>query len=160
KNSSIVGVSVFSRDITRRKQLEVEMDQREYVLNGMINNTSDTYFAIDTDYKIMVVNDVLRNRFKESSVDLKPGMNILDLLPSEIYGKWKDRYDRCLDGEKISLEEERPVKDKILYTELRCEPIIDNDSKIIGASVTSKDITELKEMREKVAELTNDINGS
>ncbi|MEM1405375.1 MAG: PAS domain-containing protein [Bacteroidota bacterium] len=154
KNSSIVGVSVFSRDITERKQLEIEMDQREYVLNGMINNTSDTYFAIDTDYKIMVVNDVLRNRFKESNIDLQPGMNILDLLPSEIYEKWKGRYDRCLSGEKISLEEERPVKDKVLYTEIRCEPIVDDNNKIIGASVTSKDITELKEMKEKVAELT------
>ncbi|MEM7109119.1 MAG: PAS domain S-box protein, partial [Bacteroidota bacterium] len=153
-HSEIVGASVFSRDITERKKLELEMEQREYVLNGMINNTTDTYFAIDKDYKIMVVNDVLKNRFKESNVDLKPGMSILDLLPADIYDKWKDRYDRCLNGEKISLEEERPVKDKVLYTALSCEPIVDKNGKTIGASVTSKDITELKKLKEKVAEMT------
>ncbi|MEM6524475.1 MAG: PAS domain-containing protein [Bacteroidota bacterium] len=158
KHAEVIGASVFSRDITDRKKLEVEMDQREYVLNGMINNTTDTYFAIDTDYKIMVVNDVLKNRFKESNIDLKPGMSILDLLPSEIYNKWKDRYDRCLSGEKISLEEERPLKDKVLYTALRCEPIVDKYGKTIGASVTSKDVTELKEMKDKVAELSLKLN--
>lgn len=158
KHAEVIGASVFSRDITDRKKLEVEMDQREYVLNGMINNTTDTYFAIDTDYKIMVVNDVLKNRFKESDIDLKPGMSILDLLPPEIYNKWKERYDRCLSGEKISLEEERPLKDKVLYTALRCEPIVDKYGKTIGASVTSKDITELKEMKDKVAELSLKLN--
>lgn len=49
----------------------------------MINNTEDTYFAIDTNYEIMVVNDVLKNRFKQSGIELKPGINILNILPED-----------------------------------------------------------------------------
>lgn len=159
KNSAILGVSVFSRDITERKKMERTMHQRGYVLDSTINNTSDTYMAINNEYKIMVVNEVLRNRFKESNTDLKAGMNILELLPEDMRDIWKERYDQCLRGESISLEEDRPMKNKTLYIHVTCEPIRNDKGDIIGASIRSKDITELKELKLKVAELTEEISG-
>ncbi len=160
KNGEVIGVSVFSRDITQRKKMENEMHERGFVMNAMINNTTDTYFAIDKDYKVLVANQVLKDRFMQSNTTLEVGMNILDVLPPEMYDKWKERYDRCLTGEKIILEEERPLNDRTIYTSLRCEPIMNDEGTILGVSVVSKDITPQREAMEQVEKLTTELQRS
>ncbi|HET8859687.1 PAS domain S-box protein [Marivirga sp.] len=164
KDGTITGASVFSRDITREKKIEMQREenakklaQREYVLNGMINNTEDTYFAINTNYEILVVNDVLKNRFKQSGIDLKPGLSILSILPGDQLEKWKARYDKALAGEKLKLEEIRELQTGNLTIETRCEPIVNNEGGVIGVSTVSKDITELKKAQEENKKLQTEI---
>jgi PAS domain S-box-containing protein len=164
KDGSITGASVFSRDITKEKQTELQREenakklaQREFVLNGMINNTEDTYFAIDTNYEILVVNDVLKNRFKESGIDLKPGLSILSILPEDQLEKWKARYDKALAGEKLRIEEIRELNTGNLTIETRCEPIMNDEGGVIGVSTVSKDITELKKAQEETEKLQKEL---
>ena len=165
KDGSITGASVFSRDITKEKQTEIQREenakklaQREFVLNGMINNTEDTYFAIDTNYEILVVNDVLKNRFKESGIDLKPGLSILSILPEDQLEKWKARYDKALAGEKLRIEEIRELNTGNLTIETRCEPIMNDEGGVIGVSTVSKDITELKKAQEEKEKLQKELD--
>jgi PAS domain S-box-containing protein len=165
KDGSLTGASVFSRDITREKQIEIQREenakklaQREFVLNGMINNTDDTYFAINTNYEILVVNEVLKNRFKESGVDLKPGLSILSILPQEQLEKWKARYDEALTGEKLRIEETRELQSGNLTIETRCEPIINDEKEVIGVSTVSRDITELKKALEEKEKLQKELS--
>ncbi|WP_222933164.1 PAS domain S-box protein, partial [Fulvivirga aurantia] len=153
----IVGASIFSRDITDKMRLEEEMTQKGYVLDAMINNTQDTYFAIDNNYQIIVANRVIKQRFEESGISLEPGENILNKLPAEAKSLWKERYDRALNGERFTLEEERPTKEKKLYLKIYCDPIKNTDQEIIGASVISRDITERKEAMDKVSALSQEI---
>ncbi|WP_296619935.1 GAF domain-containing protein [Marivirga sp.] len=164
KDGEITGASVFSRDITKEKQLEIQREenakklaQREFVLNGMINNTEDTYFAINTNYEILVVNDVLKNRFKQSGVDLKPGLSILSILPKEQLEKWKARYDKALAGEKLKIEEVRELQSGNLTIETRCEPILNDKDEVIGVSTVSKDITELVKAQEEKEKLQKEL---
>lgn len=165
KDGTITGASVFSRDITKEKQLEMQREenakklaQREFVLNGMINNTEDTYFAIDTNYEIMVVNDVLKNRFKESGIELEPGLSILSILPKDQLEKWKARYDKAIAGEKLRIEEIRELKTGNLTIETRCEPILDDKGEVIGVSTVSRDITELKKAQEEKEKLQEELD--
>ena len=165
KDGSITGASVFSRDITKEKQTEIQREenakklaQREFVLNGMINNTEDTYFAIDTNYEILVVNDVLKNRFKESGIDLKPGLSILSILPEDQLEKWKARYDKALAGEKLRIEEIRELNTGNLTIETRCEPIMNDEGGVIGVSTVSKDITGLKKAQEEKEKLQKELD--
>jgi len=164
KDGSITGASVFSRDITKEKQLEIQREenakklaQREYVLDGMINNTDDTYFAINTNYEILVVNDVLKNRFKDSGIELKPGLSILSILPKDQLEKWKGRYDTALAGEKLRMEEIRELSSGNLTIETRCEPIYNDNKEVIGVSTVSRDITELKKAQEEKAKLEKEL---
>jgi PAS domain S-box-containing protein len=164
KDGKITGASVFSRDITKERQLEIQREdnaaklaQRGYVLDGMINNTEDTYFAIDTNYEIMVVNDVLKNRFKQSGIELKPGINILNILPEDQLEKWKARYDKALAGEKLKIEEVRELQSGNLTIETRCEPILNDKDEVIGVSTVSKDITELKKVQEEKEKLQKEL---
>ncbi|SMG11760.1 PAS domain S-box-containing protein [Marivirga sericea] len=165
KDGAISGASVFSRDITKEKQLELQREenaeklaQRGFVLNGMINNTEDTYFAINTDYEILVVNDVLKNRFKQSGIELKPGLSILTILPKDQLEKWKARYDRALAGEKLRIEEVRELQTGNLSIETRCEPITNDKGEVIGVSTVSKDITELKKAQEDKEKLQKELD--
>lgn len=164
KDGTITGASVFSRDITKEKQLEIQreetaikLSQRGHVLDGMINNTEDTYFAIDTNYEIMVVNDVLKNRFKQSGVDLEPGLSILSILPKDQLEKWKARYDKAIAGEKLKIVEERELQSGNLTIETRCEPILNDKDEVIGVSTVSKDITELKKAQEEKDKLQKEL---
>ncbi|WMN06657.1 PAS domain S-box protein [Marivirga arenosa] len=164
KDGSITGASVFSRDITKEKELEIQREenakklaQREYVLDGMINNTDDTYFAINTNYEILVVNDVLKNRFNDSGIELKPGLSILSILPKDQLEKWKARYDKALEGEKLRIEEIRELSSGNLTIETRCEPIYNDNKEVIGVSTVSRDITELKKAQEEKAKLEKEL---
>jgi len=165
KDGTITGASVFSRDITKEKQLEIQreetakkLSQRGYVLDGMINNTEDTYFAIDVNYEIMVVNEVLKNRFKQSGVNLEPGLSILSVLPKDQLDKWKARYDKALAGEKLKIVEERELQSGNLTIETRCEPIFNDKDEVIGVSTVSKDITELKKAQEEKDKLQKELD--
>lgn len=165
KDGTITGASVFSRDITKEKQLEIQREesakklaQRGYVLDGMINNTEDTYFAIDTNYEILVVNDVLKDRFKQSGIDLQPGLSILSILPEDQLEKWKSRYDKALAGEKIKIEEVRELQTGNLTIETRCEPIINDKEEVIGVSTVSKDISDLKKAQSEKEKLQKELD--
>jgi PAS domain S-box-containing protein len=165
KDGTITGASVFSRDITKEKQQELQREenakklaQRGFVLDGMINNTEDTYFAINTNYEILVVNDVLKNRFKQSGIELEPGLSILTILPKDQLEKWKARYDKALAGEKLKIEEVRELQTGNLTIETRCEPIYNNEGDVIGVSTVSKDITELRRSLEEKEKLQNELN--
>jgi methyl-accepting chemotaxis protein len=164
-NGQISGATIFSRDITQQKNLEIQkeevakkMQDRGFILDGMINNTEDTYFAIDNDYEILVVNDVLKKRFESSGINLQAGMNILSLLSGDQLEFWKARYDKALAGEKLRFEEVRKLATGDLIIETRCEPIQDNEGNVLGISTVSKDITALKRAEEENVALKKQLN--
>ncbi|UII34330.1 PAS domain-containing protein [Fulvivirga ulvae] len=157
KSGNIIGASIFSRDVTDKKRMEVELKKKGFVLDAMINSTTNTYFAVDAQYKVILANKVLRERFKEQGIVLNPGDNILDKMQGEARKKWKERYDRALKGETFNIEETRELKDRTLFISVHCDPIRDGDGEIIGVSVVSRDITDQKEAMDKVEELSAEI---
>ncbi|MBL6449826.1 PAS domain-containing protein [Fulvivirga sp. 29W222] len=157
KSGNIIGASIFSRDVTEKKRMEVELEKKGFVLDTMINSTSNTYFALDAQYRVILANKVLRERFKEQGITLNPGDSILDKMHGEDKEKWKNRYDRALKGEKFAVEEKRELKDRELFISVHCDPIRNEDGEIIGATVVSRDITDQKVAIDKVEKLTAEI---
>ena len=157
KAGSIVGVSVFSRDATEKKRMEIALKERGYVLDAMINSTTDSYFALDKNYKILVANDVIRKRFLDQNKSLKAGDYIFDKLEKDAKNLWKERYDRALRGESFTIEEDRVISGKTISLRIFCDPIKNDTGDIIGASVISRDVTERKEAMDKVEQLTAEI---
>ncbi len=145
ENGEIVGVSVISRDVTEAVQNQKEVQRKQSTMNSIINSTDDTYFAIDTDYRILVANKTLKDRFAVSGISLEEGEIIFDKLAEDKRSYWKDLYDRSLAGESFTITQERPVGEKMLFIEVYCNPIRDEDSgQVIGASVMSRDVTKWK----------------
>ncbi len=153
----ILGVSVFSRDITDKKLFEISMREKSSMLDAMVNNTDSTYFAMDTQFRIIFANKTLKDRFKANGTELNEGMKILDVLSGPALETWQGRYERTLAGESLTFKEDRPVGDKVLKIITECFPIRDEEDNIIGAAVISKDVTAEEEAKAKVAELTVEI---
>ena len=153
----ITGVSVFSRDVSKVYQTQQELEEKEKLLEAIMDSSSDTFFAIDNNYKIIVANKVLRDRFAQAGVELKPGFDIMKSLGEDQKAFWKPKYDRILSGEHFIFEHDRPTKDKVLYLEVHCTPIKNEKGGVIGASVLSKDITHWKELRDEKEKLESSL---
>lgn len=156
-NGTIVGLSVFSRDVTEKHRILNEMTRKGAVLDSIINHESDTYFAIDTDFKIIVINKVLQDRFKAGKIELNEGDSILEKLPQESLALWKGRYEKALGGERLKFSEERKLPDKTLFLEVMVDPIYNAQNEIIGCSTVSRDITHQKKVQGELEKITAEL---
>ena len=139
---------IFLEDISlEQKSKEQEeknkeiLQEKEANLLALINSTNDTIFAIDKDYKILMVNNALVNKYKKSGIQLEIGANILEILPENLAAYWKEKYDRALGGEKYNYQEEQEINGEKKYIEVFLNPISNDGGDIIGTSVISRDIT-------------------
>ena len=127
----------------RRQQLELE--SKETNLNALINNTTDSIITLDRNYRVMVINDVLRRRYQGTQYEsLKQGVNALDYLGA-VRDEWKEYYDRALSGESLEFIQESVVAgEDTRYRQYNINPIKNASKEIIGISVFSRDITDSK----------------
>lgn len=157
KTGEIIGASIFSKDISDKKNLEVKMTQKSHLLDAIAQSKTDTYFGIDTQYKIIFANDTLKARFEKSGVQLEEGANILKVLSGDALTTWKERYEKTLQGEQLTIEEDRPVGEAMLKIVTKCIPLRNENEEVVGAAVTSKDITEEVNTKKKINELLAEI---
>ena len=142
-----------------------ELKGNESNIRSVIDNTKDTIFSMNANYAISIVNTTLRDKYKTLGIDLKSGTNILDILPPEKSAYWKKRYDRSLKGETfIQLDENIAADGSTTYSETLHNPIKDEEGKVTGVSVISRDITEQtniqNSLKEKEASLNSLINNT
>ncbi len=147
------------------ERIQEEILQKDYNIKALIDSSEDTFFAIDRNYKIIVVNKTLQDKYKDNGITLTEGVNIFDCIPVDQHPFWKDKYDRCLNGDTYTQNidskdgDGNPVILRGYYS-----AIFDNFGKVIGASVRSSNITDLvksketaKVMTERVQELEEEI---
>ena len=102
----------------------------------------------------------LKKRFAATGIELLEGDNIFDKLPEESHQVWKERYDRSLAGESFTIDQERKVNEDTLYIRGYYNPIKDQEGNIIGASVRSSDITEMKNIMDELESVRSELNQS
>ena len=139
----VMGASVFVKDVTHQKSIENSLKVKEANLNSLINNTEDSIVAIDKNYRLIVFNEVYLKRRRH--LDFKEGDDALMLIPEAIREEWRGYYDRALKGERFDKIIKRQEGKKINYRQYSFNPILDEQEKVIGLSVFSKDITEAKQ---------------
>ena len=135
-----------------------ELKTKESNIRSLIDNTEDTIFAINTKYVITVVNSTLRNKYLKMGLDLAPGTNILDILPADKAAHWKARYDRALKGESYVEVDKNVIAGKTTYSETHHNAIKNEFGKVIGVSVTSRDVTETRKIHDELREKEISLN--
>lgn len=116
--------------------------ENEASLTSLFDNTNDSIWSIDQEYRIKTANNNFRIQFKLAfGVDLKKGSPILEALPEMLRNVWYDRYTRALNGESFSVTDHFEFEGVAQYVEVRFNPIIINES-VVGASIFGRDITE------------------
>jgi len=140
---------LFIEDLTEERRLQAVLEEKNRILQenknyllAVLNNSEDTFFAIDKDYQILVANKKLKNRFEKTNIKLEEGLNIMELLPEAQRNLWKDRYEQAFKGEKYNFIEKEKLSDgsEIIF-EVFIRPVLNYEGEITGASVTGKEIT-------------------
>ncbi len=140
------------------QRIQQEIMHKDYNIKALLDTSTDTFFAIDREYKIIVVNRTLKEKYISNGIDLKEGDNIFDCIPLDQHELWKSRYDRCFSGENYTQEIESKSKDgEILYQRGYYSAIYDNDFNVIGASVRSTDVSEINNYNLEIMELNKTI---
>ena len=90
----------------RMELMQDELEEKEYNLTSLINSTDESLVAIDTNYKILVINNEVRDRYRGTAQShIEVGLNILDFLAAEGVGvqprrvgvsRGEDRRIRCI----------------------------------------------------------------
>jgi len=154
---SITGVTVFAEDITEQKLAEDRIRENEIKLNAIINNTDLSIWSVDMDYRITTLNQVFYQTMKDLyNVEYTVGQDMIKVsrghLPDYLIDYWVRLYNRAFTGESV-LEE---YEGKQVITQNSVHPIIENN-RIVGASIYTRDITELKHKAEELAEANKKI---
>jgi PAS domain S-box-containing protein len=139
------GVTFTALDITQRKQIEELIKESEANLNSMINNRFESIWSIDKYYNYIITNNFFKEAYLRTfGIELKKGMNALNILTPELKEFWKSKYDKASEGENVVFEITNLVGKELHYYEVSLDPII-SDDKIIGVSGISVDITARKQ---------------
>ena len=146
------------KDVTLEKRLELELQQKQFNLSSIINNTSDIIISIDKEFKLIEFNkscaQATVSRFK---IQPSPGDLIFNYIDPENHKKFLEIYKKVLAGETIVDIEKfnARIPDASVFFETSFNPIINSSGAIEGISIFSKNITqrvnqekELKEIKE------------
>jgi len=151
------GIIGVSREINERKQNEEALRTGRANLLALVENTNDNIWAIDTSYRMVFINNQFRNAFfMRFGINLLPGMNIIDALPQSVSEVWIPRYNRAMAGERFVFEEHAENENMHYYFDVSMNPIV-VDSKVIGVSVFSRDITERKRVENQLIGKNDEI---
>jgi PAS domain S-box-containing protein len=155
---------------------EALVQQKEFIqdkearLRALIDNTEDDIYAIDTNYKIIVLNKSVQSRYAKQGLSLQIGYNIFSIIPETSTAYWKVNFDKAITGEKFSIVDQVATKDGDVYFDVSLNPIRNDKNQVIGVSVLSRNINQykmaekenlqtidiLRKIQEKVASMNND----
>lgn len=118
-----------------------ELISKEANLNAFINNTTDSIITITRDYKVGLINQTLKARYKGTPYEgIREGSDVLPTLGS-VANEWKGYYDRAFAGEQLDFTIKSSVQGEDSWRQYIINPIQTSEGKTVGASVLSRDIT-------------------
>jgi PAS domain S-box-containing protein len=130
------------------RSTEERLRDREANLKAILENSLESIWSIDCNYRIQYVNEVFIQSFLSTfGKRLEKGMDIIEVLPEQLQQKWKDLYDRALRNEHFTFTDKIDLGDNSVYIEVAMNPIVINGV-VAGASFYGKDITEQKRKEE------------
>jgi PAS domain S-box-containing protein len=135
----------IAKDATELNRAKLEMEL-------LINNTDESFVLLDKDLKIVSFNRQFEKLCSEyMGITMKKGDYIIDHTPSEKREEVKKRYERVLEGEveESTLTFIEPDGDEKIFS-LRHQPAKNEYFEIIGAFVTSVDVTREFQIRREL----------
>lgn len=146
-----------NRDITDRKQTEIELSQYKYI----VSTTSDMMAFVDSNYVYLAANKAYVQSFNKTSEEVV-GKTFSDVFGEAFFTSViKPNADRCLDGETIRYQTwaEYPAHGK-RYMDSSYNAHYDSDHKIMGFVITTRDITDRKVAEDERGALESQLRQS
>ncbi len=142
----------FFRDITERKKMEEEVKTSRANLLSLIENTPDSIFSVDRDFRMVTFNSPFARSFQlVYGHPLKAGLTPDELVPPREAELWRELYGTAMRGERFIIPYQLNMQGEEHFFELSFNPI-ESDGQIGGVSVFARDITERRRVEAAMQE--------
>ena len=132
-------------DITRRKQVEAELEESQSRLRAVIDSTSDMIWSVDaTDLTLLAFNRAISDYLlREQGIQIRVGMSMEEAFPKrpEDLRLWSQYFERALRDGPFTDEYTALGSNRTLRISLG---LLRRQDSVFGISVFGKDITEQK----------------
>lgn len=126
----------------------------------IVNNSDINYILLDTDLKIIALNDRVKHQFsKYSGNTLQEGISILDITPEDNKEKIKEIANKVLQGStetNINRVNFGNETEKVVSSTFK--PAMDAQGRIVGILISSTDITIFKQQEAEKTALEKNID--
>ncbi|MCA9740562.1 PAS domain S-box protein [candidate division KSB1 bacterium] len=146
---SLVAAKIRRRDLYELEQVALRLSESEANLTALVENTQDSIWSIDSEYRIVAVNSVFQTQFAMAfGKVLRPGKNFLEFLPEDLRAQWLRHYNRALAGEHFSIEQTFNFSKSKVDVEISFNPIISISGTVTGVSIFARNITAQKHAKQ------------
>lgn len=147
------GLTVFLKDISKRKELEDKVFTDRQNLLSIINATSDVIWSVDRDMNILLGNEAFWETVTKSQRKSREDLGTkitADIFGTQTVGYWETIYARAFAGSSFKLVEAYSGLLGVSFSEISMNPIRDADNNVVGVSCFSRDITSTREHLTKI----------
>jgi diguanylate cyclase (GGDEF)-like protein/PAS domain S-box-containing protein len=152
-------ILAFYRDITERKRAEKVLRERDEEYRSLVESTEDSIYLIDRNYQYLFMNKKHLKRLGLTEDSFR-GKRYGDIHSPEETGEFVSKVNSVFGTGKSVRHEHFSSRDRRYFLRT-LSPVKDEDGTTVAVTVISKDISDLKEMQEKLRalSLTDELTG-
>jgi PAS domain S-box-containing protein len=130
-------------DISERKRVEEDLREKEKAFRGILDATTDSIFLLDTDMRILAVNETAAARHGRRPDELL-GTNVLALFPPDVAERRRGKFELLMaSGKPVQFIDRRGD----IHFDNSIYPIVDEEERVSRIAAFARDVT-----RERLAE--------
>jgi len=137
---------IIARDITEKKDLEVNLKDSLLTTEALLNATTDLLLLVDKNYTVLTLNHPMAesNGYEQNEMI---GKNLFQCIGVETHKSRKTRFEEVIrTGKPLRFEDENNGK----YFDNYFLPVLDDENMVSKIAVYSHDITLQKQNEEKL----------
>ena len=157
-SQEIIGLTISSRNITERMQIEKSAHEQARLLNLIFKHSLDLIALLDQDYNFIRVSESYANAGQRDSSEF-PGHNHFEFYPSD----FKEEADKAKKEKTLYRKSARPFiypdhpEWGTTYWNIALVPILDEEGEIEFFLLTLKDVTNRKKVEDELQKVHNEL---
>jgi PAS domain S-box-containing protein len=158
ETGKVIGLSCFSRDITRQKLDEEALKKSEASLRTIFNNTDMAYILFDADRAIVSFNGLAQVfSEEENGKSLMEGKQVTEYFTTERRPAVLEFLEKAKSGETVTYEINLQNTGESKWFEVSWVGIKNTEAENLGYLLTNRDITEKKKSEIEREKITADL---
>lgn len=145
------GFVKITRDVSERRKAEEHIKESERNLNAILCSSQEGLYMLDTDYKMVLMNEALRAAIKPAAIkECKNGENFPECFNEEIKKSLLINYAKVLQGQQVKAERKTVENGIEIFYCTTYFPVKDEKGVITNICCSTKNITEERKTEETI----------
>ncbi len=146
---------VLAINMNEQIQAQQKAQTTETKLNGLINNSDDLIWMIDSQGKIVTANEAFKNKFRQFlgfDIELSRTVDVSQLPNTGLTENWTLYFNEAFAGKSMKVEQEVKKDGLTEFYEIILNPIYNENNEIFGVGCFARDVTQRKESENQIKE--------